>query len=144
VAQGKLRDALDIYQQSLNIRRTLADQAKSNAGWQLDLSLSYSEVGDVLVAQGKLQDALDLYQQSLKIRRILAEQDKSNAGWQRDLAVSYEKVGDVRIAQGKLQDALDIYEQSSLSHQDIAKPFITSPLSAILRQMLESGGGQQP
>ena len=59
VAQGKLQDALDAYQQSLKIRQTLAEQGKSNSGWHRDLSVSYEKIGDVLVAQGKLQDALD-------------------------------------------------------------------------------------
>jgi tetratricopeptide (TPR) repeat protein len=93
--QGKLEEALDAYQQSLAIRRNLAEQYKSDAGWQRDLSVSYNRVGDVLSGQGKLQEALDVYQQSLSIRQKLAEQDKSNAGWQRDLSVSYEKVDDV-------------------------------------------------
>jgi tetratricopeptide (TPR) repeat protein len=57
-AQGKLQEALDSYQQSLNIRRTLAEQDKSNAGWQRDLSVSLEKVGEVLVAQGKLDEAL--------------------------------------------------------------------------------------
>ena len=96
-----------LYQQGLAISERLAEQDKTNAGWQRDLSVSYEKVGDVLVAQGKLQDALDAYQQSLAISKRLAEQDKSNSGWQRDLSVSYDKVGDVLVAQGKLQDALD-------------------------------------
>jgi tetratricopeptide (TPR) repeat protein len=111
-AQGKLQEALDLYQQGLKIRQTLVAQDKSNSGWERDLSVSYQKVGGVLVAQGKLQDALDLYQQSLKIRQTLAEQDKSNSGWQRDLSRSYEKVGGVLVAQGKLQQALDACHQS--------------------------------
>jgi hypothetical protein len=45
VAQGKLQDALDAYQQSLNIRRTLGEQDKSNLGWQRDLIVSLYKVG---------------------------------------------------------------------------------------------------
>jgi tetratricopeptide (TPR) repeat protein len=112
VAQGKLQEALDAYQQGLAIAKRLAEEDKSNAGWQRDLSVSYNKVGGVLEVQGKLQDAMDAYQQSLNIRRTLADQDKSNAGWQRDLSVSYERVGNVLEAQGKLQDALDAYQQS--------------------------------
>jgi tetratricopeptide (TPR) repeat protein len=93
VAQGKLQEALDTYQQSLAIFKRLAEQDKSNSGWQRDLSASYEKVGEVLVAQGKLQEALDAYQQSLAIAKRLAEQDKSNSGWQRDLIVSIYKVG---------------------------------------------------
>src|SRR5271165_1226488 len=121
VAQGKLQDAQDVYQQSLAIAKRLAEQDKSNSEWQRLLSLSYNNLGDVRVAQGKLQDALDLYRRSLKIGQTLAEQDKSNAGSQRDLAASYERVGNVRVAQGKLQDALDLYQQSLKIRQTLVE-----------------------
>ena len=49
---------LEAYQQSLKIRQTLAEQDKTNSGWQRDLSVSYEKVGNVLVARGKLQEAL--------------------------------------------------------------------------------------
>jgi predicted negative regulator of RcsB-dependent stress response len=65
--------------------KRLAEQDKTNSGWQRDLSVSYQKVGDVLVAQGKLQEALEAYQQTLAIMKRLAEQDKTNSGWQRDL-----------------------------------------------------------
>ena len=64
VAQGKLQEALEAYQQDLAICKRLAEQDKTNSGWQRDLSVSYDKVGDVLVAQGKLQEALEAYQQS--------------------------------------------------------------------------------
>jgi tetratricopeptide (TPR) repeat protein len=86
VAQGKLAEALDAYQESSAIRQILAEQDKSNSGWQRDLSVSYDNVGDVLVKQGKLAAGLDAYQQSLAIRKTLAEQNTSNPDWQRDLS----------------------------------------------------------
>jgi tetratricopeptide (TPR) repeat protein len=111
VAQGKLPEALEAYQQTLAISKRLADQDKSNADGQRDLSFGYERVGGVLAAQGKLPEALEAYQQSLTIRRTLADQDKSNAGGQRDLAVSYEKVGGVLALQGKLPEALEVFQQ---------------------------------
>jgi tetratricopeptide (TPR) repeat protein len=123
VAQGKLQEALEVYQQSLKIRRTLAEQDETNSGWQSDLSVSYERIGDVLVAQGKLQEAIEAYQQGLAIGKALAEQDKTNSGWQRDLSIGYEKVGDVLVAQDKLQEALEAYQQylaiaKALAEQD--------------------------
>ena len=69
VAQGKLQEALEACQQDLAISKRLAEQDKTNFGWQRDLSVSYNKVGDVLVAQGKLQEALEAYQQSLNDRQ---------------------------------------------------------------------------
>jgi hypothetical protein len=37
MAQGELSEALEAYQQSLTIVKRLADQDKSNAGWQWDV-----------------------------------------------------------------------------------------------------------
>jgi tetratricopeptide (TPR) repeat protein len=109
VVQGKLQDGLDLYQQDLAISKRLAEQDKSNADWQRNLSVSYEKVGDVLMAQGKPQDGLDVYQQSLKIRQTLGERDKSNLRSQLDLSRSYEKVGDVLVAQGDMAGALKKY-----------------------------------
>ena len=111
VTQGKLQEALDAYQQSLAIAKRLAEQDKSNAGWQRALSVSYNKVGEVLVAQGRIQEALEAYQQDLAIAKRLAEQDKSNPVWQRDLSISYDRVGNVLVAQGRIQEALNAYQQ---------------------------------
>src|SRR5258707_6721973 len=100
VAQGKLQDALDTYQQGLAIAKRLVEQDKTNSGWQRDLSIRYQRVGNVLVAQGKLREALDAYQQYLAIAKRLAEQDKANSGWQRDLIVSLYKVGTTTAKMG--------------------------------------------
>jgi hypothetical protein len=63
-AQGKLPEALEAYQQTLTILKRLAEQDRSNVGWQRDLSVSYENVGGVLAAQGKITEALKSYQQS--------------------------------------------------------------------------------
>jgi tetratricopeptide (TPR) repeat protein len=109
VAQGKLPEALEVYQQGLAIARHLIEQDKANGAWQRDLAMSYEKIGEVLTAERKLAEALDAHQQSLKIRQVLAEQDKTNGGWQRDLAMSYDRIGEVLEAQGKLPEALDAY-----------------------------------
>ncbi|MEY2536312.1 MAG: hypothetical protein QOG67_52, partial [Verrucomicrobiota bacterium] len=48
VGQGKLQEALEAYQQALTIAKALAEQDKTNSGWQRDLSVSYDKVGNVL------------------------------------------------------------------------------------------------
>jgi tetratricopeptide (TPR) repeat protein len=147
--QGKLQDTLDAYQQSLAIAKSLAEQDKSNSGWQRDLAVSYSKVGNVLEAQGKLQEALDAYQEDLAISKSLAKQDKSNSERQQDLAVSYEKVGDVLEAQGKLQDALYFYQQGLaifkwLAEQDkIQLKLAVGSLGELRTRWRSAGGARQ-
>ena len=50
VAQGKLDEALKVYRDGFAIRERLAATDSSNTQWQRDLSVSYDDVGDVLVA----------------------------------------------------------------------------------------------
>ena len=95
------------YQQGLNDRQTLAEQDKSNAGWQRDLSVSYEKVGDVLVAQGDLAGALKNYRDEFAITEKLASQDPTNAAWQNNAAWSRYRVAQVliRIKDGDRNEA---------------------------------------
>jgi tetratricopeptide (TPR) repeat protein len=108
-AQGDLARALASYRDSLAIIERLAKSEHSNAGWQLDLSVSYDRIGDVLTAQGDLAGSLRSYRDGLTIRERLAKSDPSNVGWQRALSVSYAKIGDALAAQGDLVGALKLY-----------------------------------
>jgi tetratricopeptide (TPR) repeat protein len=111
-AQGKLQEALEVYEQSLAIVKRLTDQDKFRPGWLRDFAWSFERVGNVLVAQGKLQEGLEVYQQELTIVQSLNEKDKSNPELQANLSGSYLNVGDVLRKEGKLQDAMDAYQQS--------------------------------
>jgi Flp pilus assembly protein TadD len=59
----------------------LAKADPGNAGWQRDLAVAYSKVGDVQVAQGNLPDALKLFRDSLVISQRLAIADPNAMGW---------------------------------------------------------------
>ena len=104
-AQGKLAGAQRAFRESLAISRRLAEEDRSNAGWQRDLGVAHSRVGDVFQAQGKLAEAQAAFGADLAISQRLAEQDPSNAGWQRELAVAHSRVGDVFQAQHNLSEA---------------------------------------
>jgi hypothetical protein len=58
--QGDLGGALEAYRETQVILQRLA-LSILNAGWQRDLSVSYSKVGDVLELQGDLGGALEAY-----------------------------------------------------------------------------------
>jgi tetratricopeptide (TPR) repeat protein len=63
----QLAGALKSYSDSLAIRDRLAKSDPGNAGWQRDLSVSYSKVGGVQKAQGDLKAALISYSDGLAI-----------------------------------------------------------------------------
>ena len=124
VAQGKLQEALEAYQQSSGDRQTPGrarqNQLRLAAG---SLGRVTNKVGDVLVAQGKLQEALEAYQQGLTIAKHSPSKIKptpAGSGISRSVT---NKVGDVLVAQGKLQEALEAYQQGltiakTLAEQD--------------------------
>jgi tetratricopeptide (TPR) repeat protein len=130
LAQGKLQEALEVYEQSLAIAKRLTDQDKSNTRWLRDLGMSFERVGDVLVAQDKLQEALEIYEQELTIAQHLTDEDKSNTGLQANLSESYLNVGDVLRRQRKLKHAMDAYQHSLA----IAKSLIDRDKSNLIWQ----------
>jgi tetratricopeptide (TPR) repeat protein len=119
--RAALADVLPLYERSLAIRDRLAKADPENAGWQRELSVSHSKIGDVLVDQGNLPAALDSYQASHAIFDRLAKADPGNAGWQRDLSVSQGNIGDVLRAQRNLPAALDSYQASHAIFDRLAK-----------------------
>jgi len=119
--RGDLSVAMADYREAQTIAQRLAEADPRNAGWQRDLSVSFSKIGDVQVAQGQLADALASFRAGLAIAQRLAEADPRNAGWQRDLSVSYERIGDVQVAQGQLADALASFRAGLAIAQRLAE-----------------------
>ena len=99
----------------------LAAEKPNDIAYQRDLSVAYSEVGDVLLVQGNLDEALDSYRSGLAILERLAKADPSHADWQRDLSVSYDKIGDVLLVQGNLADALTSYRGHLAVREQLAR-----------------------
>jgi hypothetical protein len=52
VAQGKLQEALEAYQQDLTIAKALAEQDKTNSDWQRDLIISLCKVATTMTKIG--------------------------------------------------------------------------------------------
>ena len=88
-ARGDLAAAEQAYTQNLAISERLAGLDPANTGWQQDLAVAYSPVGDVAQARGDLAAAEQAFAQYLAISERLAGLDPANTGWQRELAVAY-------------------------------------------------------
>jgi hypothetical protein len=80
------------YHQLLHIAEERAQADPGNAGYQRDLSVSHSNLGDLAVATGDSIRAAEHYQAGLAIAQRLAAADPGNAGYQRDLSVSQQRV----------------------------------------------------
>ena len=129
----------------MEIARRLAEADPGNAGWQRDLFISHSKIGDVKAAQGDLAGALASFGAGMEIRRRLAEADPGNAGWQRDLAVSHHRLGSMKARMGDEAGAVESL-RAVLGVLDgmAARGMHLDPAMAGLRQQLTAafaGGG---
>jgi tetratricopeptide (TPR) repeat protein len=109
-ARGRPDQALVGYRAAQASADRLAKSDPGNAGWQHDLSLSYTKIGDVLMAQDNLPEALKSYRDGLAIRDRLARSHPGNAHLQYHLGISNERIGNVLMAQGNPAEALKSYQ----------------------------------
>jgi hypothetical protein len=89
VTAGKLDDARNCFENSIEVSEALAVAHPVNTDWQRDLAVSYEKLGDVAVTAGKLDEAWSSFEEALAVGKTLAATDPANADWQRDLAVDY-------------------------------------------------------
>jgi len=114
MAQRNLAGALELYNESLSIRKQLSKSNPSDMKALRAVSVSYQNVGDVQRAQGDVASALLSYQNSLAINKRLVKSDPSNAGWQLDLSIAFEKVGHAQVALRQLLSALKSYSDGAV------------------------------
>jgi tetratricopeptide (TPR) repeat protein len=114
--QGKLKEALEHYQQALEIDREIGD--KEGEATQL------GNMGSVYYIQGKLEKALEHYQQALEINREI--------GSKKGEASLLGNMGNVCQAQGKPKEALEHYQQALEINREIgSKEGVATMLSGI-------------
>jgi eukaryotic-like serine/threonine-protein kinase len=118
--KGELPEALDAYEQSLRIKKHLADQAPSDARLQGDLAAGYILLGEAFRAKGDSQAALDAYGQGLALSQHLLEQDPSKAEWRSNLANGYLGTGYVQESGGNVKAALDAFQANLNIRQALA------------------------
>ncbi len=87
-ARGESQEAKSRYEQSLGIRKLLAESNPDSEQLQRDLSVSYNKLGDLANARGESQEAKSRYEQSLGIAQLLAESNPDSEQLQRDLSIS--------------------------------------------------------
>ena len=95
IQQGKLAEAVVVYEESLATRRRLAED-ETNAGAQRDLSISLERVGDINEARGDMTSAIRRYDESLPIAERLAGLDTTNAEWARDVEITRRRLQELR------------------------------------------------
>jgi tetratricopeptide (TPR) repeat protein len=93
---GQYQEALNLYQQSLEIQREIGDRSGE--------ANSLMNLGNVYDSLGQYQKALNFHQQSLAIQREIGDiQGEAN---------SLNNLGNVYGSLGQYQEALDFFQQS--------------------------------
>jgi tetratricopeptide (TPR) repeat protein len=109
---GETDAALAAAKQAQGILQLLVQQQPSNSDFQVQLSVSDSRIGDVLVEQGQLNEALQAYNACLAIDAGLVKSEPANVDRQQDLAVDYQRIGNVLLAQRNWVEALKSFRAS--------------------------------
>ncbi len=106
-AEGRLADAREHYEKSLEIVEALAEEAKS-AKSRRDLLFKYSRLERIARAEGQTSEVREYYLKAMEIRIALL----NTVDARRELSTSYERLGNIAQAEGRLTDAREYYEKS--------------------------------
>lgn len=118
--QGKLSEALELFQQSLRIAAEVTARNPAVAEWQVALGASHFWVGDALRRQSDLQGALQHWQTYLEISKALTERHPDHAEYRLELGYAYNNLGTLWEAQGDLQGGLQAFRDSLAISQQLA------------------------
>ncbi len=86
---GRLSEASEHYERSLDISKKLAARNAENPLFQRSLSVSYGRVGHIYYDGGDYRQALRRYQEQLRIREKLLAGDSTSTRFRRDVAVAH-------------------------------------------------------
>ena len=104
---GDLEQALTAFRQSKEIRQRLHDANPGDGQAARDLSVSHSQIGDVLLRRGQpgdLEQALTAYGQSKEILQRLYDANPEDGQAVGDLSVSLERLALIQLAEGPQHD----------------------------------------
>jgi serine/threonine-protein kinase len=112
IAQGKLDEALRIFERSRALSEFGAKREPSSAPAQLAAATSHFWIGNVYQLKGALPDALRHYTTYMTTAELLARNDPANDDYQLERAYSHGNVGTILEMQGDLRGALNHYRTS--------------------------------
>jgi len=125
IAQGKLNEALQVFQRSLQLAQYAVKREPSSASTQLAAATSHFWIGDIYRRQGKLDDALRHYTKYRDMAEQLAKAHSDNDDYQLErgyglsnVALIYELQGDFPRALENLRLARSIKEKRLAAKPD--------------------------
>jgi len=116
IAQGNVPLAREKYQEALNIRQSLIDAL------QLDLSLSYVDMGYIESVQGDSDQALEYSNRALAIIESLLKRQPGDPSLMRHKSNFLGQIGHELAVRGDLEKALKVFRQSLEITRTLAGP----------------------
>ena len=110
--EGRVKEALESYQESLAFREAFAADHKTNTNARRDVAIAQEKIADVLMVQEDFAGALAQYGKSLETFQALATEDAKNANASRSLSIALDKVGDALAKKGRVGEAIAMYHKS--------------------------------
>jgi tetratricopeptide (TPR) repeat protein len=90
-----LDQASAVYNESLQIYRSLASKDPNTVAWQRGIADQIEHIGLVQQQLGRIDAAMDNFKQSLDLRRAIVDREPANAISYRDLAWSDYNIGEI-------------------------------------------------
>jgi tetratricopeptide (TPR) repeat protein len=141
-----------LFRESLAIRERLAMTDPSNARWQRDLKVAYTNVGELLQAQHEFASAVEAYRAILALAERLAASHPGDTTRRHKLAIAHFPLAHVLLQQGDLAGAVQVMRAGILITERLAPTdFNKAELRAIATayfhvgdSLLTQGNGFEP
>jgi len=119
--------ALAIYEESLTLRRRLAEIDPRNNQWRRDAAYFLDRIGDEYRKVGMRERAIAAYEESLAVWRHLANIDRRNPQLQLNISECQDKLGDLKLGAADGMGALAAYEESLTIRRHLSKDTPSNP-----------------
>src|SRR6476619_2563910 len=119
--------ALAIYEESLTLRRRLAEIDPRNNQWRRDAAYFLDRIGDECRKVGMRERAIAAYEESLAVWRHLANLDRRNPQLQLNISECQDKLGDLKLGAADGMGALAAYEESLTIRRHLSKDTPSNP-----------------
>ena len=119
--------ALAIYEESLTLRRRLAEIDPRNNQWRRDAAYFLDRIGDECRKVGMRERAIAAYEESLAVWRHLANIDRRNPQLQLNISECQDKLGDLKLGAADGMGALAAYEESLTIRRHLSKDTPSNP-----------------
>ena len=119
--------ALAIYEESLTLRRRLAEIDPRNNQWRRDAAYFLDRIGDEYRKVGMREQATAAYEESLTVWRHLAKIDRRNRQLQLNISECLDKLGELKLGAANGIEALAAYEESLTIRRHLSKDDPSNP-----------------